>query len=212
MLAVRGTLLYNDERIGRTSGTMTTTTTSFAEITDAVDKAKASATEAPKHKLPISADDKTTILLNVEGAIKDLISSLAKKNPIKGTSIGAEELGHLPNSLTGVVVHYLVKGLKDDFGIAFEEDPTSLKVRSSNPLDKKVAGKKRLLTREQKNELLSKTQMSFYEEKIGKGEMTLDQAMFAIKDAYERKQNFEEMGYILPTKKTEYPYWAEEKE
>ena len=52
--------------------------------------------------------------------------------------------------------------------------------------------------------------MSFYEEKIGKGEMTLDQAMFAIKDAYERKQNFEEMGYILPTKKTEYPYWAEE--
>ena len=40
MLAVRGTLLYNGERIGRTSGTMTTTTTSFAEITDAVDKAK----------------------------------------------------------------------------------------------------------------------------------------------------------------------------
>ena len=114
MLAVGRTLLYNGERIGRTSGTMTTTTTSFAEITDAVDKAKASATEAPKHKLPISADDKTTILLNVEGAIKDLISSLAKKNPIKGTSIGAEELGHLPNSLTGVVVHYLVKGLKDD--------------------------------------------------------------------------------------------------
>ena len=92
MLAVGRTLLYNGERIGRTSGTMTTTTTSFAEITDAVDKAKASATEAPKHKLPISADDKTTILLNVEGAIKDLISSLAKKNPIKGTSIGAEEL------------------------------------------------------------------------------------------------------------------------
>ena len=95
-----GNSLYNGERIGRTSGTMTTTTTSFAEITDAVDKVKASATEAPKHKLPISADDKTTILLNVEGAIKDLIFT-AKKNPIKGTSIGAEELGHLPNSLTG---------------------------------------------------------------------------------------------------------------
>ena len=84
MLAVGGTPLYNGERIGRTSGTMTTTTTSFAEITDAVDKAKASATEAPKHKLPISADDKTTILLNVEGAIKDLISSLAKRTRLRG--------------------------------------------------------------------------------------------------------------------------------
>lgn len=191
---------------------MTTTTTSFTEVADAIDKVKASATEAPKHQLPISPEDKTTILLNVEGAIKDLISSLAKKNPIKGTDIGVEELGHLPNSLTGVVVHYLMKGLQDDFGIAFEEEPTSLKVRSTNPLDKKVAGKKRLLTREQKNDLLAKTQMSFYEDKMGKGEMTLEQAMFAIKDAYERKQNFEEMGYILPSKKTEYPYWAEEKE
>ena len=83
MLAVGRTLLYNGERIGRTSGTMTTTTTSFAEITDAV--AKASATEAPKHKLPISADDKTTILLNVEGAIKDLILAIAKNEDIKGT-------------------------------------------------------------------------------------------------------------------------------
>ena len=191
---------------------MTTTTTSFTEVADAIDKAKASATKAPKHQLPISPEDKTTILLNVEGAIKDLISSLAKKNPIKGTDIGVEELAHLPNSLTGVVVHYLMKGLQDDFGIAFEEEPTSLKVRSTNPLDKKVAGKKRLLTREQKNDLLAKTQMSFYEDKMGKGEMTLEQAMFAIKDAYERKQNFEEMGYILPSKKTEYPYWAEEKE
>ena len=94
-----------------------------------------------------------------------------------------------------------MKGLKDDFGIAFEEDPTSLKVRSSNPLDKKVAGKKRLLTREQKNELLSKTQMSFYEEKIGKGEMTLDQAMFAIKDAYEGNRTLKRwVIYFLPRK------------
>jgi hypothetical protein len=191
---------------------MTTTTTSFTEVADAIDKAKSTATEEPKHKLPISADDKSTILLSVEGAIKDLVSSLAKKTPVKGTDISEDELTHLPNSLTGVLVHYLVKGLKEDFGIAFEEEPTSLKVRSNNPLDKKVAGKKRLLTREQKNELIAKTQLSFYEEKMGKGEMTLDQAMFAIKDAYERKQNFEEMGYILPTKKTEYPYWAEEKE
>ena len=52
--------------------------------------------------------------------------------------------------------------------------------------------------------------MSFYEEQIGKGTMTIEQAMFALKDAYERKANFEEMGYMLPSKKTEYPYWNDE--
>ena len=40
----------------------------------------------------------------------------------------------------------------------------------------------------------------------------MEQAIFAIKDAYERKQNFEGMGYMLPGKKTDYPFWAEEGE
>lgn len=163
-----------------------------------------------KFNLPISNDDKTTILLNVEEAIKDLVKALAQKQEIKGADIELTDYAHLPNSLTGVMVHFLVKGLKDELGIAFDEAPTSLKVRSSNPLDKKVAGKKRLLTREQKNELISKTQMSFYDDKIAKGDMSIEQAMYAVKDAYERKQNFEEMGYMLPPKKTEYPYWADD--
>jgi len=45
---------------------------------------------------------------------------------------------------------------------------------------------------------------------VAAGKMTIDQAMFALKDAYERKANFEEMGYILPPKKTEYPFWVDE--
>ena len=53
-------------------------------------------------------------------------------------------------------------------------------------------------------------QMSFYEEQIGKGTMTIEQAMFALKDAYERKANFEEMGYMLPPAKTAYPFWETE--
>jgi hypothetical protein len=42
--------------------------------------------------------------------------------------------------------------------------------------------------------------------------MTIDDAMKGIKIAYEQKQNFEEMGYILPLKKTDYPYWMDEME
>jgi hypothetical protein len=181
------------------------------ELVASMETASSKTTEEPaKFNLPISNDDKTTILLNVEEAIKDLVKALAQKQEIKGADIELTDYAHLPNSLTGVMVHFLVKGLKDELGIAFDEAPTSLKVRSSNPLDKKVAGKKRLLTREQKNELLSKTQMSFYDDKIAKGDMSIEQAMYAVKDAYERKQNFEEMGYMLPIKKTEYPYWADD--
>lgn len=189
----------------------TQTKPDFKEMVASVEEAATKTEEAAaKFTLPISNEDKTTILLNVEGAIKDLAAALAKKNEIKGADIDPSAYEHLPNSLTGVMVHYFVKGLKDELDIAFEEAPTALKVRSSNPMDKKVAGKKRLLTRDQKNELLAKTQMAFYEGKIGKGEMTIEQAMYAIKDAYERKQNFEEMGYMLPIKKTEYPYWADD--
>ena len=159
--------------------------------------------------LPINTEEKTTILLNVEVAVKELISSLAKKSNVKVAE--GIDASHLPHSITGVVIHYVVEGLKKDFDLGFEETPVCLKQRGGNSnYDKKVAGKKRLLTREQKNELLSKTQMSFYEEQIARGDMSIENAMFAIKDAFERKRNFEEMGYMLPSKKTEYPYWADD--
>ena len=164
-----------------------------------------------KIKLPISNETKGTMLLNCEGAVKDLISAIAKNEDIKGTDIKSEDFTSLPNSITGVVMHFICEGIKSGFDIAFEEPPVSLKIRG-NIIDKKVAGKKRLLTREQKNELIAKTSMSYYETLISKKEMTIEQVMFAIKDAYERKQNFEEMGYMLPEKKTAYPFWVEEGE
>ena len=164
-----------------------------------------------KFKLPISNETKGTMLLNCEGAVKDLISAIAKNEDIKGTNIKGEDFASLPNSITGVVMHFICEGIKSEFDIAFEEPPVSLKIRG-NMIDKKVAGKKRLLTREQKNELIAKISMSYYETMISTKEMTMEQAMFALKDAYERKQNFEEMGYMLPEKKTAYPFWVEKGE
>ena len=178
-----------------------TATPITADAPDAVAEAK--------FKLPISNESKGTMLLNCEGAVKDLISAIAKNKDIKGTDVKGEAFTSLPNSITGVVMHFICEGIKSEFDIAFEEPPVSLKIRGNAAMDKKVAGKKRLLTRDQKNELLAKTSMSYYETAIASKEMTMEQAMFAIKDAYERKQNFEEMGYMLPEKKTAYPFWAE---
>ena len=72
-------------------------------------------------------------------------------------------------------------------------------------MDKKVAGRKRLLTREQKNELLEQAQMSFYETKIATGTITIEDAMNSIREAFTKKQEFEKMGYMLPAGKPNIP-------
>ena len=138
------------------------------------------------------------------------MSKLASKEEIGwGIDASPEEFQHLPNSITGVIVYYIIKGIKDDFGFEFEKQPKCLTYNISK-FDKKVAGKKRLLTREQKNELLAKTQMSYYDDRISSGGMTIESAMNSIKEAYEQVKAFQEIGYMLPPEKTKYPYFIDE--
>ena len=189
---------------------MNTEITATSPVAAETEEIKSTTAEVVK-QLPIDNEVKTTILLNVEENIKTLLKKLSDKEEI-GWDIDTdpEEFSHLPNSITGVIIHYVIKGIKKDFGYEFENQPKSLKLRGISKDAKKIAGKKRLLTREQKNELLARTQMSFYDKKISCGEMTVDSAMNEIREAYGRKQGFEEMGYMLPPKKTEYPFWVDE--
>jgi hypothetical protein len=181
----------------------------FSDFVEQIEEVKSSTTEVVQ-QLPIDNEVKTTILISVEDNIKKLLSKLASKEEIGwGIDTSPEEFQHLPNSITGVIVYYIIKGIREDFGFEFEKQPKCLTYNISK-FDKKVAGKKRLLTREQKNELLAKTQMSYYDDKISTGEMTIESAMYAIKDAYERVQSFKEIGYILPPEKTKYPYFINE--
>ena len=168
---------------------------------------------APAKHTAALGTDKKTILINIEEGIKDVIAALAKKTQIEGCDISEEVFKHLPNSQTGVVVYLLSKALKEEFDIAFDADPVSLKIRgSSSAMDKKVAGKKRLLTRDQKNHILEKMQMSHYEKDIASGKINIEEAMTSIKAAYEEKAEFEKMGYMLPAGLTKYPYWVEDED
>ena len=168
-------------------------------------------TPKAKYEVALKGDTKTPMLLNVEGGVKEVISALAKKGVIKGAEdINPELFAHYPNSITGVCMHLMVTGLKAELDIAFDETPKSIRQRGNNAMDKKVAGKKRLLTREQKNELLEQAQMSFYETKIATGTITIEDAMNSIREAFTKKQEFESMGYMMPAGKTKYPYWVEE--
>jgi hypothetical protein len=179
----------------------------FSDFVEKLEEVKSSTAEIVQ-ELPIDNELKTNILISVEENIKQVLFNLASKNEYPnwidyrdkdgkttlgwGINITAEEMKELPNSITGILVHYLIKGIRDDFGYEF---------------DKKISGKKRLLTKEQKNELLARTQMSFYDKKISDQEITIEDAMYSIKDAYEEVKRYEEMGYILPPEKSKSPYW-----
>lgn len=184
----------------------TTNQVLFGEIVEAAENAKQ---EAAKYQVPLK-EERTSILLNVEEGVKDLIGSLARKEKIEGIDLETSAYEGMPNSFVGVVMYLVTKGLKAELDIEFDNAPKSLKQRGGNAIDKKIEGKKRLLTRDEKNELLAKTQMSFYEKQIAAGAMTIEQSLLAIKDAFDRKKGFEDMGYMLPEGKTKYPYWIDD--
>lgn len=177
--------------------------------------AKQSTEETKKaaYEVALKGESKTPMLLNVESGVKDIISALAKKEPIKGAEdISPEAFADYPNSITGVVMHLVVTGLKAELDISFDELPKSIRQRGNAAMNKKINGKKRLLTREEKNELLEQTQMSYYETRIATGEITIDDAMNSIREAFTKKKGFEDIGYVLPVGKVKYPYWKEEED
>jgi len=179
----------------------------FSDFAENLDEVRTSLTEVVR-QLPIDTETTATILLSIENNIKTLLKNLADKTEIGwGIDTDPEDFSHLPNSITGVIIYYVTKGIKEDFGYEFETEPKSLKVRGLSKDAKKIAGKKRLLTRDQKNELIAQTEMSYYKDKISSGVITLEDAMSSIKRAYEEMQKYEEIGYMLPAKKADYPYW-----
>lgn len=169
---------------------------------------------APEVQVSLGAIDSSKpkpILLNVESGVKDIISAIAKNQKIEGVDIDPTLFEKLPNSQTGVVMHFIVKGLKEEFNITFAAPPTSLKIRGTGKSGKKeIVGKSRLLTRDQKNHILAKMEMSFYENDIIEGKISIEEAINSIKLAYDEKREFEARGYMLPPGKTSYPYWSED--
>ena len=92
--------------------------------------------------LGLAAAGKT--LLNTEKGIKTFV-----KDVLAATG------NHLPNTETGVWVHYLTEGIARDFNRTWEKIPTALREKQSAE-DKKLSSGKRVITKKEKNELLDK--------------------------------------------------------
>jgi hypothetical protein len=154
-------------------------------------------------------DEGETILLSVETRIKELVSGLAKRNIKSLTSIGLdieeEDISNIPTSITGVMVHYFVEGIARDYNIQFDKKPKSIKTTIKGLSNIKT--RKRFITKEQKNALLDRTRMSFYDKELSAGIITMPEVLEKIKKAYEEKKQYENIGLILPENKTEYPQY-----
>lgn len=115
----------------------------------------------------------------------------------------AKEPNHLPNSETGVWVHYLTQGLMRDFKRTWNKTPTCLLPKVKTDAEKAYSRGKRVLSKKDKNELIAKLTYQFYEEAVNRGEITMDDAFASMKEAAERKKELENAGYFIPSKKTQ---------
>ena len=151
--------------------------------------------ESPK--LDVVAD----IPLGIKGGGKTLITC---EKGIKAyvKDVLAKDGNHLPNSELGVWVYYLTEGVKRDFGRTWETRPTCLKSKETK-IEKSAKEKKRIITKAEKNELLAKLDITYYQNDIASGNLTLEQAFSLIKEAYEKKEKLEGLGYYLSPNKTE---------
>ena len=111
---------------------------------------------------------------------------------------------HLPPSKTGVVIHYVTEGIARDFGVTFDKQPVSLGGNRGRGASKsgRDAGKI-ALSKAEKNLLLEKLNISYYQDDISSGTITMEEAFKKVQEALEDKMKYEEMGYFLSPNKTE---------
>jgi len=148
--------------------------------------------------LPIGdPSSKVQVSLNIEQSVKDLIDNIAKKG--EGEDLKLKHVFDLypdtPSTLTGVLIHYLLKGIKEDMGIEFDQKPRSLKERKTSS-----GGGGMRFTKEMKNSILERCNYGSYDESIGEEEI-----FNKIRGAIAEKKQWESLGYVLVPEKTKPP-------
>ena len=144
------------------------------------------------------------IVLNVETGIKKFAKDIiAEKKATK-------EYQHLPYTITGLFVHYFVKGIEEDFNRTFTKTPLSidryrLGGSSSSASTYEVAKEKgkRVMSKKDKNELVAKCSYPYYEKDIINGVITEEEASKSMMDAGKKKRELEDAGFFISPNKTQ---------
>ena len=129
-------------------------------------------------KVDIGESGKGKILVACESGIEQFVRELAD-----------DETNHLPSSKTGVVIHYLVEGIARDFQTTFSAIPTSLSTGRARRGGRDAG--KIPITKSEKNELIQRLDISFYEEDIRTGRISFEDALEQIKVAFDKKKSWQ---------------------
>lgn len=143
--------------------------------------------------IDLGLSGKGKLLVLCEEGIANMVRELAD-----------DDGNHLPSSKTGVVVYYVIQGIARDFGITFNRQPVSLGGNYGRGASQsgRDAGK-RALTKKEKNALLDRMNIAFYQQDIQDGKMTFEEAQQKTADAFKQKLELEKLGYYLSPNKTE---------
>jgi len=131
-------------------------------------------------------------LIDCEKGIKAFVKDVLAK----------DKTNHLPNTETGVWVHYLTEGIARDFNRTWETTPVSIREKQSYTEKARTQGK-RGLSKKEKNELLAKLTYQFYESDVNDGLISQQEAFASMAEAAAKKKELEDAGYFLSPNKTQ---------
>mgnify|MGYP003109684238 CR=1 FL=1 len=140
-------------------------------------------------KIDLGESGKGKLLVVCEKGIENTVRELAD-----------DDDNHLPSTKTGVVIHYVIEGIARDFGITFNRQPVS--TGGGRGGSSKSAGIK-MPSKKEKNEILDRCNLTYYQEDIDSGKITLEDALASIQENYKIKKDWENKGIFLSPNKTE---------
>jgi len=173
------------------------------EKTDTVDEIQdtevevVETTEIPVEILEIKSTVKKKILLSIEGGVYEVVDKLSE-----------DKTNKLPNSKTGIMVHYLVEGIKRDYNQIFDKDPISCRKNSNTAIGTGKTIKDKLdaggygISKSKKNELIKASTITSYLADIASGAITEEEANAKVKEATEQLIALAKQGVVVSTNKT----------
>jgi hypothetical protein len=149
---------------------------------------------------------KESVIFTVEPAAKELIDNIVHRGEsyVMKSKNGDREVEfdqkydnypEVPKTIGGVVLHYVLKGIKEDMGIEFDEKPYALRERSGTT----TRSSSRLLSVKAKNELLEKCSSLYWEDQ----DLDEEEVMEKVMDSMKKVKEWKEKGYYLPKEKNQ---------
>ena len=116
------------------------------------------------YEVALDRNEKDTIIIKAEAALKDTINWVAKNNPEYG------------NTITSVITKFVVDGLENELKITFDKKPSAINLKKSVRSGEAVP----YYIKSQYEEALKNSQMVNYTNELQAGVITQDEVMKRI--------------------------------